>query len=183
MTRLAYVTLPMAIFFSGCSGPIETRVQTASSDQSSKLTSYRFSTIEAPNPDVANLVEKHSREELEGKGYNENKQAPLLLSFSIADRPASIAIKLGEEEKSHLVTDSKEHKIFQSCKDREHRLIVTLTQQDTGDQFYRGTASEYHCKAKLRQTIPHLVKAAFSDLGGKTGSLENQKVLVRRGLE
>ena len=183
MTRLAYSLLPIAILCSGCSGPIETRVQSAFSGQSSSFDSYHFSTITAPDSDITNLVEKHSREELEDKGFKESNQAPIVLSFSIADRPASIAILLGEDEKSHLVTDSKEHKIFQSCKDREHRLIVTMIQQDTGDQLYRGAASEYHCKAKLSQTIPHLVKAAFSDLGDKTGIGDHQKVMVRRGLE
>lgn len=183
MTRLAVSLLLTIVFFAGCTGPIETRVQTISSAESPQLSSFHFSDVTAPNAQISDLVKRELDQALEAKGYLQSKQAPILLGFSIADRPASIAIQLGEDNNVRKVTSTKEDKPFQSCKDREHRLIVTLIQKGSGEQLYRGTASEYHCKAKMQQTVPHLVKAALSDLGGNSSGTVRQRVLTRPGLD
>ncbi|MEP3451843.1 MAG: hypothetical protein ABJN65_08815 [Parasphingorhabdus sp.] len=129
------------------------------------------------------MTQRELRQALEAKGYLESKSASILLSSSIANRPASIAIQLGEGENARTVTSTKANKLFQSCKDREHRLIVTMVQRDSGAQLYRGTASEYHCKADLTLSLPHLVKAALSDLGQSSNGEDHQKVLERRGID
>ncbi len=183
MTRLAVTLLLANLILAGCAGPIETRVQTISSAKGTKPESFRFLDVVAPNSQVSNLTQQELRQALEAKGYLESKSASILLSSSIASRPASIAIQLGEGKEAHMVTVTKANKPFQSCKDREHRLIVTLIQRDSGEQLYRGTASEYHCKADLTLSLPHLVKAALSDLGQSSDGENHQKVLVRRGLD
>ena len=183
MTRLAVSLLPILFVTAGCAGPIETRVKTASSAQNIELTNYDFSNVKALKSEVSDLVEDHVRQELKTKGYQESKKAPALLDFSIADRPSTISVQFGEGEKAHTATKAKENKPFQSCIDREHRLIVTLRHRESGAQLYQGIASEYHCKAKLRQTVPHLVKAALSDLGGNSRRNVGEKVLRRSGLD
>ncbi|GAB5486856.1 MAG: hypothetical protein Pars2KO_04260 [Parasphingorhabdus sp.] len=183
MTRLAFSLLPIAILFSGCAGPIETRVQTISSAQSFQPTGFQIFDVIAPNPQISAMIEQEIGQSLKAKGYQESEQAPVLLSSSIAVRPASIAIRLGEGKETRVVSDIKHNKPFQSCKDHEHRLIITMVQKDSGAQFYRGSASEYHCKADLKESLPHLVKAALSDLGDKGNGEISQKTLKRHGLD
>lgn len=183
MTRLASTFTLTAVLLAGCAGPIQTRVQTISSVPDTQLLSFGFSELTTPNSETSDLIKQELRKTLKSKGLEESEPASLLLSFSIAERPASIAIKLGEGNKFIMAAAAKENKPFQSCQDREHRLIVTLTQRDSGEQHYRGTAAEYHCKADIKQSLPFLVEAALSELGNGSGIEASQKILTRRGLE
>lgn len=183
MTRLAASFILILICATGCSGPIETRVQTMSSAEKAQISSFNFATMATPNSPISNLVKQELREALEARGLSESEQAPILLDFSIANRPASISIHLGEDKQRQVVVDAKEDKPFQTCEDEEHRLIVSFIKQSSGEQLYRGTASEYHCKAKLEQSVSYLVKAALSDFGNGSQSETRQKIMKRQGLE
>lgn len=183
MARLAVTVLLLNLILVGCAGPIETRVQTQSSFAKQKPKSFQFATVHAPNPEMADFVEQELGEALGAKGMVESKQASVLVNYSIADRPGATEIRLGEGESARTITHAKKKKPFQSCEDREHRFVVTMTDRETGNQLYRATASEFHCKANPRQSIPYLVEAALSEFNGQSGGTVNSKVLTRRGLD
>lgn len=183
MTRLAVTVLLANFILAGCAGPIETRVQTQSSFANLKPQSFQYSTVKAPNPEMTDFVELELGKALNKNGLVKSTQASVLVNYSIADRPGSIAIQLGEGETARTITSAKEKKPFQSCEDREHRFVITMIDRETGNQLYRGTASEFHCKANPRQSIPYLVKAALSDFNGQSGGAVNNKILKRRGLD
>lgn len=183
MTRLSASFVFILICTTGCTGPIETRVQTMSSAEKVRISSFNFATVSTPNSPISNLVKEELREALKAKGLSESERAPILLDYSIANRPASISIHLGEDKQTQVVVDAKENKPFQTCEDEEHRLIISFVKQSSGQQLYRGTASEYHCKAKLEQSAPFLVKAALSDFGKGSQNETRRKIMKRHGLE
>ena len=182
MTRLAFCLISILALLASCAGPIETRVQTISYAHNTQTLSFSYSEVKASDTEMADLVKKELDQVLNEMGMTKASSASLLLEFAIADRPASISIRLGEETNAPDAIPAKKSRPFQSCKDREHRLIVTLTNKQSGKQHYRGIASEYHCKGSLRESIPHLVRATMADLGKADGELRN-KLLTRRGLE
>jgi Domain of unknown function (DUF4136) len=183
MARFAASFILILICATGCSGPIETRVQTISSADKTGFSSFNFATMVTPNSQISNLVKEELREALKARGLSNSEQAPILLDFSIANRPASISIHLGEDKQRQVLANAKENKPFQTCKDEEHRLIISFVKRSSGEQLYRGTASEYHCKANLEQSAPYLVKAALSDFGNGSQSESRQKIMKRHGLE
>jgi len=183
MTRIAASLLMTATLVTACAGPIKTRVQTISYVERVQVSEYTFSKDNSPNSQISKLVKQNLEQVLESKGLRKSDDSPHLLDFSVADRPASVSIHLGEDGKRQVAVSSKENKPFQSCKDREHRLIISLLHKNSGNQLYRGTASEYHCKASLQQSIPHLVKAALSNFGLDASGVPQNKALIRHGLE
>jgi len=123
------------------------------------------------------------RELLAEKGFNNKDAAQMLIQIGLADRPASVAIFVGEDDEAVPIASEKERKPLQSCRDREHRLNITMIDQTNGTILYAGAASEYHCNGKIEASLPHLVKAALSGMDTVPSETARITVQERRGLE
>lgn len=183
MIRFTFCLAIITVLQAGCAGPIQTRVQTASTQNQTEFASYTFAEVPKQRSGIYEQAKKILADALKLKGLEQRDSAPLIVDFAAASRPASIAIALGEGQKSKSVAEPKTRKLLQSCDDSEHRLIVTVFQRNSGKQVYRGTAAEYHCKAALKQSLPHLVKAALSDWDQPGDGLVRERTSHRVGLE
>ncbi len=183
MTRLSILTLLSTIILTACTGPIETRVETVVPTALPVTKIFSFT----EKPEQNNALYQDARtlvaDALESKGFSQADSASILVQIALADRPANIAIDVGENEKKIPRSLAKKQKFLQSCKDQEHRLIITLTDQTTGNSLYSGTASEYHCKGTLKASLPYLVGAAMADLGSAPDLNIRKKTNTRAGLE
>ncbi|VAW03057.1 hypothetical protein MNBD_ALPHA04-1855 [hydrothermal vent metagenome] len=183
MTRLSILTLVMAFILAACTGPIETRVETLVPTALPATKIFSFT----EKPEQNNRLYQDARamvaSALESKGFSQADSASILVQIALANRPANIGIDVGENEEKTPRSVEKKQKFLQSCKDREHRLIVTLTDQITGSSLYSGIASEYHCKGTLEASLPYLVEAAMADLGSAPHLNIRKRTITRAGLE
>ena len=183
MIRSFLVIIVSAMAVAGCAGPIETRVQSHQLIPAVEQKGFAWSPIDPiANRDTAlarDLVDKL----LAQKGYQQAPDAAILVHVALADRPADIAIDAGDDKTVRPLVAAKEQKSFQSCKDREHRLTVSLFDQSRGQKLYSGSASEYHCNGTIAQSLPFLVDAALSGLDGETSDVPLSTVRTRQGLE
>lgn len=183
MNSSAFLIAISVTVLSGCSGPIETRVTTHSAAPLPKPDNYSF----GASSDQSNEHYKTARNlvgsALERKGLRMADDAPMLVDIALAERPASISISVGEESDTAIVAAQKESKFLQSCDDKEHRLTVSIVERATGQAVYSGTASEYHCKGLIGDSLPHLVRGAMSDFGDAPNSDAKEFIRTRAGVE
>lgn len=172
-----------AMTVSGCAGPIETRVQTHQAVAAPEQKQFVLSAIDPiANSDLVlarNLVIKS----LAKRGYQPSQDASLLMHVALSERPADIAVDAGLEDAQHAIAVAKQQKRFQSCKDREHRLTVSLFDQTRGAKLYSGNAAEYHCNGTIAQSLPFLVDSALSGLDSDPSEAPRKAVQTRQGVE
>ncbi len=149
----------IALFLAGCTGPIETRV-----DSRGMTAVQPVSFAVDPMPvglrlDAQNMVAKA----LLGKGYSAGEMAKLSLQVTVSDRPADLSLRAG----SDVLAPAAGKK---SCAKREYRLGIMLTEIANGSLYYQSHAAEYHCKQTIQQALPILVDAALKDIGAPRGS-------------
>ncbi len=159
---------------SGCSGPVETRILSSGQGINASIS------IADTAPAAAPLHAK--AQELAIAGLQ--KRVGLLpgasshqLVVTLSERPAAIALRAGTQQAARVIAAAKRRKPLQNCEDREFRLSIVMTRIADGIESYRGEASEYHCKASIEESLPHLVDAALSDLRAPQGS----HLLTRKG--
>ncbi|ASK89738.1 hypothetical protein [Sphingorhabdus sp. SMR4y] len=183
MIRTVSWILASALAVSGCAGPIQTRVQThqlvAPSEQKTFTTSPVDAVANRDLVDARDLV----TQSLERRGYISSSNASILVHVALADRPADIAVEAGTDKAAQSITPAKKQKRFQSCKDREHRLTVSLFDQVRGRKLYSGSAAEYHCKGTIAQSLPHLIDSALSGLDKEPTAGPRSSVRTRQGIE
>jgi hypothetical protein len=151
--------LAFPLLLAACTGPIETRVDSAG------LANVSPGAFEV-DADSSNLSENADTlviNALAQKGFRASSTASLSLQISVSNRPAAVAIQSGSATLSKAASK-------QRCADREYRLGITLTRISDGAEVYRATAAEFHCKLTLAQVLPVLVKSALADLGAPKGS-------------
>lgn len=156
---LVSALLPCALMISACAGPIETRVDSAGLS-SAAPTSF------AIEPDIggpAAGVQAKVVQMLTGRGYRVADNGALKLHVTASDRPAELALQSGAKELSPAAGKKR-------CAKREYRVGITLTRISDGADFYKASASEFHCKLGLDDALPTLVSAALADLGAPRGS-------------
>lgn len=159
-----------------CAGPIETRVNSAGPGVANSSTILKE---EIPTASAAAQARAAVIMLLADKGYRETQSGDVQLHVAFAERDAAISVKAKSADAVTDIATAKMHKPLQSCADREMRLAVTLTRITDGAELYRGTASEYHCKAQMAEVLPALVTAALADLSQPKGAYK----ITRQGLE
>ena len=144
---------------SSCVGPVETRVNSTGPGVGASTIILQEA---LPVASTAAQARAAVIMLLADRGYRETQTGNVQLHVAFAERDAAIV-----------------QKPLQSCADREMRLAVTLTRITDGAELYRGTASEYHCKAQMAEVLPALVTAALADLSQPKGAYK----IKRQGLE
>jgi hypothetical protein len=175
------IALCAAALLSGCSGPIETRIMSAGvAAPLSAEQSFRFAAAPDPLSEVQIAAQNLVTERLGSHGLRPGEPAQLVVTVAVADRPAAIGIVRADPENgAQTLASPKPRKPLQNCDDREHRVQLTIESAASGALHYRGAAAEYHCRARLSETLPLLVDAALADLGAPKGEWRQ----TRTGLE
>ncbi|MEQ1550156.1 hypothetical protein [Sphingorhabdus sp.] len=173
-SRLLLSSLMLGL--AACAGPVETRVNSAGPGIASSTTIFQEA---LPTSSTAAQARAAVITLLTEKGYRETQAGDVQLHVAFAERDAAISVKTKSGDTVADIAAAKAHKPLQSCADREMRLAVTLTRITDGIELYRGTASEYHCKAQMVEVLPALVTAALADLSQPKGAYK----ITRQGLE
>lgn len=183
MIRSLSWILTGALIVSGCAGPIETRIRTHQVIVTPEQQKFTLSPLET----VANRDLDRAREmvaqSLSERGYHSASDASILVHVALSDRPADIAVNAGENAADQVLAAAKKHKSFQSCRDHEHRLTISLFDQRERSMIYSGHAAEYHCKGTIAQSLPFLVDSALSGLDRSPGNGPRSTTRTRQGIE
>lgn len=183
MIRSLSWILAGAMTVSGCAGPIETRVETHQAIAAAAQKQFALSPIDAAaNGDIA-LARDLVTKSLGERGYVATADASIVVHVALSERPADIAVSAGGKDAQRSLAAAKAHKRFQSCKDREHRLTISLFDQLRGTKLYSGTAAEYHCKGTMAQSLPILVTSVLSGLDGEPTDSPRSAIRTRQGVE
>jgi hypothetical protein len=168
--------LLLVLGLSACAGPLETRV--VSSGQGIDRPDYILQE-EAPQSEPLLRAHIEAMHQLADRGFMVSDKGTLKFDIAFAERDASIAVLSKSGDKVQVIAPAKQKKPLQNCADREMRLTLTLTRIADGAEVYRGSASEYHCKAQAVDVVPEMVKAAMADLAKPKGAYS----IKRQGLE
>lgn len=165
-----------------CSGPIATRI--ASEGRAPEAQAATFVLTNAPGEVSGDEKTAHNMvmSRLAARGWrNDSENANYSLTISLSERPASVGItaKSVSGNQSKVISAPKKNKALQSCDDVEQRLSIAIVRLSDGARVFRGNASEYHCKARLNETLPYLVDAALSGIDNPNGN----KIIHRAGRE
>ncbi len=181
MIRSAILTILTSALVAGCAGQIETRITTQAGPAQPDNQTYSFGSVSEQENDLHQTARELVDSALKSRGYSSAENAAVLVDLTLADRPADISITVGEDTEQTLLAEVKEQKPLQSCKDREHRLTISIADRVTGTSLYSGSAAEYHCKGTVEESLPHLVRGAMAEFGSGTGT--RQFVRTRSGVE
>lgn len=183
MIRSLSWILAGAMTVSGCAGPIETRVQTHQVIAAAEQKQFTVSSKDAVvNRDLA-LARELVVKSLNERGYQSSPDASILVHVALSDRPADIAVNAGDKNAEQSIAAAKHQKRFQSCKDQEHRLSISLFDQARGTKLYSGNAAEYHCNGTIAQSLPFLVDSALSGLDRVPTEAPQSTIRTRQGIE
>lgn len=183
MIRSLSWILAGAMTVSGCAGPIETRVQTHQEIAAAESKQFTISPIDKLANRDLELARDTVTKSLNERGYQSSPDASILVHVALSDRPADIAIDAGEKDAELSISTSKKQKRFQSCKDHEHRLTISLFDQARGTKLYSGSAAEYHCNGTIAQSLPFLAKAALAGLDREPTESPRTTTSIRQGIE
>jgi len=166
--------LTAALLLAGCASPVMTRLDTAAPAPLPSRASFAL----MPEADEAGLLPAQARDmvaaALRQRGWSQAESGSYLLAVTLADRPATIALKAGDDFGKPVGTlaPAADRSNNKGCARRDHRLTITLTERASGAVVYTGAASEFHCKAGLDETLPHLVAAAVERLDTGSGRVQ-----------
>ena len=180
--RKPLIALCVGALAVSCSGPIATRV--ASEGRAPEAQAATFVLVNAPGKGSAEEITAQNMiiSRLAARGWRRDAEnANYSLTISLSERPASVGITAqstsGNQRK--VISAPKKNKPLQSCDDVEQRLSIAIVRLSDGARVFRGNASEYHCKARLNETLPFLVDAALSGIDNPNGN----KIIHRAGRE
>lgn len=149
------------VLVAGCSGPIETRIVSSGDgvpgDARVAIRPYDMS---APHADWIAARDAVAAT-LAGKGRAIADGSPLIMDIAVSARAATTAVA-GANGQS--VSPARPHRLFQSCRDKVFRLAVVVVDRASGRLLYRGSAEEYHCRARLADTLAVLSRRALADI-------------------
>lgn len=171
--------LAASALVTACAGPIETRIDSALTAAPAKGASYILSAPEGPLGSVENEAARLLETRLAEHGLSRTTDAETAthaVALSVSDRPADMTYRTGD----NALTTVKPKKPFQNCQDRDFRVAVVITRIADASDTYRGSAAEYHCKAKMLAVMPSLLDAALS---GLSGDVSGARIVKRKGLE
>lgn len=151
--------LAFPLLLAACSGPIETRIDSAGMASVEPMSFAIDTDLIGPAAGAQAVVTKLLTE----KGFRSAEVAELDLTVTVSDRPANLALLEGRQTIAPAAGK-------RPCAKRDYRLGVVLTKISDGSIYYRGHAAEYHCKLALDDVLGKLVEAAMADLGNPRGS-------------
>ena len=173
------VCLAAGLFaLAACSGPIQTRIDTAILHAPERGATYILAMPEGPPAPLAVEAARLLEGRLSALGLtrtDDAEAAHYAASLSVSDRPADMSYAV---DGAPLAT-SKKRRALQSCKDREIGIKLVLMRVKDAAVAYRGMAEEYHCKAKAVDVMPLLLDSALSGFSGQNG----QRIVERQGVE
>ena len=116
---------------------------------------------------------------LRQRGWREGQGGDYLLAVTLAERPASIALKAGDDfgKAVGTIAPAADRSNNRGCARSDQRLTITLTERASGAVAFAGAAAEFHCGARLTDSLPHLVSAAVDRLDSGSGSVR----MARKG--
>lgn len=165
----------------GCASPVVTRIETVI--PAALPTSASFALV--PTPEAIAPLQAQAVDLVAGslasRGWRTDEAADVLLWVTLSDRSADAQLMAGDDfgKPAGIIGAVANRSNNKGCAKRDHRLTVTLANKTTGDLLYRGAASEYHCKARLEQTLPELATAALAGMDGAPGVREVERAGVR----
>lgn len=172
------------LLLAGCASPVVTRIDAAVPAPLPARSSFAVLTP----PGETALAHRQAIDmvsaALTQRGWTMAGSAPEagdhLLFVTLSDRPATAALQAGDDagKASAVIGPAPDRKTTNGCAQRDHRLAVRLTNRVTGADVYSGSAAEYHCKAALDESLPHLVATALDGLDGSPG----QRMVERAGV-
>lgn len=174
------VPLAAVALLAGCASPVVTRIDTAAPVPLPAQAS--FTLVEGPG-DLA-PVHRQANALVSGalsqRGWSAAETGDYLLSVMLSDRPATSQLQAGDDagKPRAVIAPAADRKSAKGCAKRDHRLAIRLTDRTTGEDMYAGSGAEYHCKASLNDSLPHLVTAALEGLDGTPG----QRTVQRKGV-
>lgn len=173
------IIVAVSAMLTACAGPIETRIDSALVAPPAKDATYILSAPEGAMGSVESEASRLLETRLGEQGFTRTtdaEAAQYTVSLTVADRPAAMTYRAGDA----ALADVKPKKPFQNCEDRDFRVAIIITRVADASASYRGSAAEYHCKAKIAEVMPNLLDAALSGLNGRSSG---PRIVKRSGLE
>lgn len=164
----------------GCAAPVVTRIDAATPAPLPARSS--FTLVSAPG-ELA-LAQGQANDMIAAgltqRGWTQAEAGAYLLSVTLSDRPAASRLQAGDDagKPGAVIAPAADRKSVKGCAKRDHRLAIRLTERTTGEDLYSGSGAEYHCKAGLNDSLPHLVAAALDGLDGVPGP----RMVERKGV-
>ena len=173
--------LAAVALLAGCASPVVTRIDSAAPAPLPAAAS--FTLVEAPG-DIAPVHRQANQlvsTALSQRGWTQAETGDYLLWVSLADRPATAELNAGDDagKPAAMIASAHDRKTEKGCARRDYRLGIRLTHRVTGEDSYAGSGAEFHCKAGLDESLPHLVTAALSGLDGLPGPRRVERKGVR----
>lgn len=165
------LALGSALLLAGCASPVVTRIDATAP---ARLPAQASFTLVEPPGDLSPVHSGATNRvavELIDRGWRRAEDGDYLLSVTLSERPAAARLQAGDDAGKPLavIGPAPDRKTTKGCATRDHRLSVVLLARATGDVVYSGSGAEYHCKAGLEESMPHLVSAALAGLDGAAG--------------
>lgn len=169
MTRL--LAAGCAVLLAGCASPVVTRIDSAASGALPAQASFALVSAPGELAMVHQQATDRVAEVLAQRGWTRSEAGEYLLAVTLSDRPAAARLQAGDDvgKPAAMIAPAADRRTARGCAKRDHRLSVRLTHRTTGDDVYSGSGAEFHCKARLDDSLPHLVAAALDGLNGASG--------------
>mgnify|MGYP005849832211 CR=1 FL=1 len=168
------------VLLAGCASPVVTRIDAAAAAPLPARASFTLVSV----PGEPTLAQSQANDMIAAgltqRGWTQTDTGDYLLSVTLSDRPATSQLQAGDDagKPREVIAPAADRKSAKGCAKRDHRLAVRLTSRVTGDEVYSGSGAEFHCKAALDDSLPHLVAAALNGLDGLPGA----RMVERKGV-
>lgn len=162
-------SLLLSALASSCAGPVKTRITgTGPGVRPPAALSFLASEEDSPKPDPA--TEAALRAALQQAGFSVTTDADYTVDYAVAERPSGYGVSAAPG--GEWLSEEKAKRPFSSCKERTHRITLTVVERKTGTPLYRGSAEEHHCRATLPESKGALIAAILADLQAPQGKRE-----------
>lgn len=174
-------SIAATVFLAGCASPVMTRIDSAA--PVTIAASAVFALADVPD----DIAPEHAQARdmvvagLRQRGWRVGDTPDYLLAVTLADRPANATLRAGDDagRAVAVIAPAASRANNKGCARRDHRLAITLSERTTGVIAYAGSAAEFHCKAQLTDSLPHLVSAALDGLDRPSGPRQVERAGLR----
>lgn len=168
------------VALAGCAAPVVTRMDAAAPAPLPARSSFTLVSAPGETSPVQSQATDMIAAGLTQRGWTQGEAGDYLLSVTLSDRPAASQLQAGDDagKARAVIGPAPDRKTTTGCAQRDHRLAIRLTHRTTGEDLYSGSGAEFHCKAALDDSLPHLVAAALDGLDGTPGA----RMVERKGV-